>query len=142
MNVTVFPEKDLPNGLLEKGDYDVEVLEATDEVSKKSGNDMIKLTLAVWVGDKVRCRIFDYLLDALPAKLRHASDTFGLLSKYESGSLRAMDFVGRTGRAKIVIEEDKSNKYPPKNKILDYVCRQTKQLNSNPPAPDIDDLPF
>jgi len=141
MHFTPYSEKDLPRQLLEKGEYDVEVLESTDVISKNTSAEMIKLNLAVWVGDKVRCRLFDYLLDAMPAKLRHACDTFGLLDKYQNGSLRAFDFEGRTGKAKIGIQSDKTGQYPDKNSIVDYVCRPAKQLSKEQPQKD-DDLPF
>ena len=153
MNFTTYSEKDLPTNLLEKGEYHVEVFEATDATSQSSGDDMIKLNVAVWVEDKVRCRIFDYLIDSMPAKLRHACDTFGILSKYETGRLSASDFNGKSGRAKIDIQVDKNGQYPDKNVIKDYICRSKKRIDNNspnnrnnfndnaPPHTD-DDLPF
>jgi hypothetical protein len=144
MNVTPFDEKDLPKNLLEKGEYDFEVTESADMVSR-NGNEMIKLKIAVWVGEKVRCYLFDYLLDALPAKLRHACDSFGLLDKYQSGNLKADDFYGRTGKGKIGIKSDSTGQYPDKNIISDYVCRGTKPLqqkNTEQFSNDDSDMPF
>ena len=147
MQVTPMDEKDLPSNLLEKGEYLIEVVEAKDAISKTSQNEMISLKIAVWVGDKIRCYLFDYLLDSLPAKVRHACDTFGLLDKYQAGSLSASDFFGRSGTAKIGVEIDKTGKYPDKNKITDYVTRPSKPIgsssrNNNTPPPTDDDLPF
>lgn len=144
MNFTPYSEKDLPRTLLEKGSYHVEVLEAVDAISSKN-NEMIKLTVAVWVGDKLRCRLFDYLLESITAKLRHACDTFGLLSRYEAGTIQAGDFVGRSGTAKIGIQKDVTGQYPDKNVIQDYVCRPDKALtgasvDASPHSDD--DLPF
>jgi hypothetical protein len=145
MNVTPMNENDLPRKLIEKGDYEVEVLDAEDKIST-SNNEMIALKIAIWVGDKIRCHIYDYLLDKIPAKLRHACDSFGLLDKYQSGNLCATDFLGRTGKAKIGIKIDKNGQYPDKNIIVDYCIRATKPLskqqnNDEPPLTD-DDLPF
>lgn len=127
-----------------KGEYDFEVLEASDEVSK-SGNDMIKINLAIWQGDKVICRVFDYLLSAMEAKLRHACDACGLLDRYQSGSLQAVDFVGRTGKVKIKIKKETAD-YPAKNEVEDYCLRPAKGLSNQQPKQTQniaeDDLPF
>jgi methylmalonyl-CoA mutase N-terminal domain/subunit len=142
MRFKTYSEKDLPRKIIDKGVYDVEVIEAIDQVSKND-KEMIRLTIAVWSGDRVVNRIYDYLLDEMPAKLRHACDAFGLLAKYETGSLRAFDFEGRVGKAKIGIEVDKNGVYPDKNKIDDYVCREAKHLADQNNAPPADsDLPF
>jgi hypothetical protein len=125
-----------------KGIYDFEVLEATDEVSS-AGNDMIKIKIGIWIGDKIVCNVFDYLLPKLEAKLRHACDSCGLLDKYQSGTLSSWDFVGRTGKVKIKIDKE-TNEYPAKNSVEDYVCRPAKDLNAQhvaPPQQD-DNLPF
>jgi hypothetical protein len=126
-----------------KGTYDFEVLEASDEVSAK-GNDMIKVNIAIWQGDKVLCRVFDYLLPSMEAKLRHACDACGLLDRYQSGSLQAVDFIGRAGKVRIKIKKE-TDQYPAKNEVEDYVCRPAKSLGSQtkdaPPLTD-DDCPF
>ena len=109
-----------------KGVYDFEVLEASDEISK-NGNEMIKLNLAIWQGDKVICRVFDYLLSAMEAKLRHACDSCGLLDRYQAGAIHAEDFIGRTGKVKIKIEKE-TEQYPAKNSVEDYCCRPAKEL--------------
>lgn len=131
--------------LLEDGIYDVEVLTGEDTQSSK-GNDMIKINLAVWVGDKVKCRIFDYLLTSHPiceAKLRHACDSFGLLDKYQAGMLEGNHFIGRLGKAKITKEPAKDG-YDASNKIKDYVCKPAKPIATTQHRPNVveDNLPF
>ena len=129
-----------------KGEYDFEILDASDEKSSR-GNDMIKINLAIWQGDKVLCRVFDYLLPAMEAKLRHACDTCGLLDRYQSGNLSASDFIGRTGKVKIKIIKA-TEQYPAKNAVEDYVLRPAKALsqagNATPAQrePGQDNLPF
>lgn len=126
-----------------KGEYDFEVLEASDETSK-SGNDMIKINMAIWQGDRVLCRVFDYLLPAMEAKLRHACDACGLLDRYQSGNLQASDFMGRTGKVKIKIKKATAE-YAEKNEVEDYVCRPAKILGSQrnvEQKPNDENLPF
>lgn len=124
------------------GEYDFDVLEAEDTISK-SGNPMIKVNLGLYIDGKVKNRVFDYLLGAMEAKLRHFCDTTGLLSRYESGQLEAADCIGRSGRVKIVI--DPAGQYPAKNSVKDYVCRPAKPLASqSTPQREVDEseIPF
>ena len=135
--------------LLEAGDYDFDVLVAEDAISSK-GNEMIKVNLGIYTGDKVRGRIFDYLMPSMEAKLRHFCDTVGLLKEYESGSLSANMCEGRSGKCRIIIQEDKAGKYDPKNTIKDYICRSAKPLGVNKQENKVDgkihnideDIPF
>lgn len=113
--------------LAPKGDYDFDVLEAKDGVSK-SGNPMITLKLGVFNGDAMRWHITDHLVAAMEAKLRHFADTTGLLGRYEMGLLSAQDCIGRAGRVRLVIEQDETGKYPDKNTVRDYVVRPAKAL--------------
>lgn len=137
-------EKELQEAnLAPAAEYDFDVLSAEDLYSK-AGNPMIKVKIGLYVGDKVRNHVYDYLLAAMEAKLRHFCDTTGLLSRYESGQLEAADCVGRSGRAKIVIEPAKGS-YAAKNVVRDYVCRSAKPLSQNQQGPDpVDegDIPF
>lgn len=131
--------------LLPAGEYDFDVLESEDARSK-SGNDMIKVKLGIYNGDRITSHIFDYLMPAMEAKLRHFCDTAGLLAEYESGSLTAEMCKGRSGKAKVIIQEDKTGQYPSRNSVKDYTVRAAKPLattseneaTGKPP----DDLPF
>lgn len=131
-------------GLAPDGDYDFDVLEAENAKSKK-GNPMIKVKLGVYHGESVRWHVYDYLLEAMSAKLRHFCDSTGLLAKYESGTLSADDCKGRSGKVRLVIDQDKEQKYPPKNSVKDYVVRKAKPLGTKAPQapePPDDDVPF
>lgn len=134
------------NFLLEPGDYDFEVLVATEEVSD-NGNPMLKLKLGVWRQDGKQQWVFDYLLESFPSKLRHFCDSVGLLSKYESGSLAAHDCNGRSGKCKIEIKKDKKGQYPDKNQVKDYISRPARPLvqkaeQAQSEAKSDDDIPF
>jgi hypothetical protein len=140
-------EKEL-NALAEPGDYDFEVLKAEDQTSK-SGNPMIYLKLGIYNGDAMRWHISDYLVAAMEAKLRHFADTTGLLARYESGQLAAQDCVGRAGRVRLGIEQDKEGKYPDKSVVKDYCVRPAKPLPGpiaptvpTPPLEESIDVPF
>lgn len=124
MQFTPKTEKEIAEeGLIQPGTYDFEVMFATDDISGK-GNEMIILGLNVF-DDSGRARsIKDYLLESMAYKLRHAADACDLISQYESGNLVASDFVGKTGKLKIVIQKDKAGQYPDKNSVQDYIKRE------------------
>ena len=143
------------SGLLPPGTYDFEISSAEEAVSS-AGNDMIKLTLHVYEDSGARRTLFDYLLGALPHKLRHAAEVCGLLNDYENGTLDAGDFEQKTGRIKVGIQKDKNGQYPDRNSVLDYIMpnkdarsgsapmpQPRSRQNVRTPAGDIDDeIPF
>lgn len=115
------------------GTYDFEVAEASDEISSK-GNEMIKLTLHVFNQDGERRTVFDYLLESIPHKLRHASEACGLLARYEGGQLDGVDFYGKTGRLKLGIQPEKDG-YQAKNTVRDYIpAKEPRQASASAPA--------
>jgi len=126
--------------LLEAGIYDFEVLQAEPGQSK-SGNEMIKLKIGVYgsTSDRISLHVYDYLLAAFEAKLRHFCDSVGLLGKYEQGSLCAEDCKGRSGQVKLIIEE--AGQYPAKNAVRDYVCRPAKGISAPQPEEQADPEP-
>jgi hypothetical protein len=106
--------------LLPAGIYQFEIVEAKEQVSK-SQNEMIKLTLKVWDNDGGEHYVYDYLLESIAYKLRHAAEVCNLLDKYESGHLSADDFINKSGSLKLDIKKDKTNQYPDQNSVSDYV---------------------
>lgn len=143
MRFTAKSEKEVQEeGLLPKGNYSFEISDAKDEVSK-SGNEMIKLILNVYDENGNSRLIFDYLLESIAYKLRHAAEACGLLEKYESELLIAEDFKGKTGIVSVGIQKDKTGNYPDKNTIKDYVIKKYDESPKDhvPNFPD-EDLPF
>jgi hypothetical protein len=141
-------------GLLEKGEYDFEVVDASNEMSKARPEDgkeslpMIKLKVRVFEADGASSRtIFDYLIESFPSKLRHFCDASGILSRYEAGDLDAFQCLNKTGRCKVIVQKDKTGNYPPKNSIADYVIKAAPALKpagsvtGDAPAHTDDDLP-
>jgi len=138
--------------LLPEGIFDFEIMDAKEKVSK-SGNDMIELKLAIWEGESISCYLFDYLLESVAYKLRHCAEACGLLEQYEAGTLQAGKLIGKTGRVKISIQKDKTDQYPDKNNIKDYLTKdksasvpakdiQPTIFSDGSPVPSEDDLPF
>lgn len=154
MRVTPKTEKEIEEmNVWPKGTYDFEIVESTEAVSKKTGNDMIRLKLRVFNAEGGYKFVDDYLLDAIPHKLRHLSDLCGILDKYEAGGVSAIDLVGKTGSLKMVIqkgnpkEDGSGEKYPDKNSVQDYVVQKSGE-SAPIPAPvnrdrELDDtVPF
>lgn len=107
-------------GLLEKGTYPFEVRQAVQKKSK-AGNDMIELVLCVWDKNGREYLVYDYLMESSEYKLRHFCYTTGLQEKYDSGELRDTDCL-KSGYCKVMIREDKSGLYPPRNSVADYIA--------------------
>lgn len=131
--------------LLEPGIYQFEVTQSADEKSK-SGNDMIKLGLTVWGKDGSPHFVYDYLLEAMAHKIRHFCSNSGLMVKYESGELCAMDCLNKQGFIEVVIQEGKINpqggKYPNRNSVKDYVKGDYSALKATNSDSVEDDVPF
>ena len=157
MRITPRTEAEIQSeNLFPPGEFDFEILEA-EETTSKAGNEMIRLKLKVFSESGNFIIISDYLLESVAYKLRHACEAVGMVERYESGKLDAMDFQGKSGRLKLRI--DKSDNYPDKNGVKDYIARdaatftpghvaKSKQLvnagmGTYTGRPDLDDeIPF
>jgi hypothetical protein len=113
------------------GEYDFEVTSAEDKVSKNQ-SEMIALKLNVYVDGKPR-QMRDWLLESMAYKLRHFCGATGLLPKYEAGTLKAEDCVGRAGRLTVIIKDDPQ--YGPQNSIKDYMVPKATTEPAMTPAP-------
>lgn len=126
--------------LLEKGDYEFEILSAIDKISKSSGNEMIELVVRIYADGEPAAQIFDYLMESVSYKLRHCAAACGLLKHYDVGVLQAEMFVGKTGVCSVVIQKDKTGQYSDKNVIRDYLV---KEVSAQAQAQTVNDgLPF
>ena len=121
--------------LLPPGEYDFEITDAFESVSKSSGKDMITLKIKVFAEDGSSVFVSDYLLESVAYKLRHACEAVGLLDAYESGELDANDFKNQAGRLKLRIDKDKTGQYPDKNGVQDYVKVAAPSTTPRQPAP-------
>ena len=134
--------------LLDDGTYDVVVVSAEEQTSKR-GQDMIRLVMTAFDADGREHRIYDYISPHWMAhKWRHAFYSAGIGDRYESGEVDAKDFEGRAMKA--IITRRKQEGYPPQNAVMDYVAEgvpasgpgRNPSVADNPPLPDDDDLPF
>lgn len=116
--------------LLPAGEYDAAVTQASDEISKSKGTEQIHLVLRVTDDDGHTNVVHDYLLEAMPGKLRHFCVATGMEAEYESGELSAAHCSGMDVRVRLGIEKGK-DPYPDKNVVKDYISR----TNRAPSAP-------
>ncbi len=134
----------IEENLTPEGEYDFEVVHAEEKQSSK-GNEMIELSLKVFVGEKTRL-ISDYLLEAMAFKLIHFCEATGLSDRYEAGILSAFDCIGSTGKLELVIQPGKGT-YGPKNSVKDYIPdgeprkRELPEAMKGPKFED-DSIPF
>lgn len=148
MNFKPKTEKEIIEaGLMPKGTYPFEVIDAEDGVSKK-GNEMIVATLRIFTPDDKTRVLTAYLMEAMAAQLFHFCTYCGLAAEYGAGTLTAALCVGKTGYVDINIKEDKTGQYPPQNVIKDFVRPPALKPSSAPhPAAavsemDDKDVPF
>ena len=138
--------------LLKPGIYDFEVMRA-EETTSRAGNAMIKLKVRVF-HDGGEAHLYDYLVSTQVEKLCAFCDAVGLSKEYDAGDVKSDDMEGRSGRAKIGIEDEKPKEdgegnWPAKNKVKDYLPRNEKDGGRKPKdeeAPavstDKEELPF
>jgi hypothetical protein len=128
LNYDPKPEEELID-LLEIGDGDFEVVEATEKHSKSNGNPMIELKLKAWDSKGQEGFMYDYLMltgnNFSLRKIRHFCYSCGLDALYEQGRLSALDCTGKSGKLKIDFKKGE-NGYQDKNVVKDYVISTTE----------------
>lgn len=138
-------------GLFPSGIYDCEVAESIDRPSK-AGNPMITLKLNVFDENGSMRTVYDCIVPSTnfgERKLRHASDAFGLMDKYEAGTIWADDFSNQMGKIEIGMSKPTPDYPLPKNIVTDYIGRdEATEMQEKKPAKkavkeEIDDgIPF
>jgi hypothetical protein len=138
------------------GQYDFEVHDAAEDISKASGREQIKLEIYVFNEEGGKRTVFDYLGSDEKSqwKVRHFCAAIGLIQKYEQGELDPFDMVGKTGRLELALKRATSE-YPANNNVRDYVemkgqpTRVARPASQSRPTPtpktndDLnDDIPF
>ena len=140
--------------LLKPGIYDFEVMRA-EETTSRAGNAMIKLKVRVF-HDGGEAHLYDYLVSTQVEKLCAFCDAVGLSKEYDAGDVNSDDMEGRSGRAKIGIEDEKpkddgDGNWPAKNKIKDYLPKAEgeggRKVEKPEPTPaekaaEDDEIPF
>lgn len=148
MNFTPMSEKELAEAnLLPAGEYDFEVFEAVDTISR-AGNEMIALKLWVFNANGRKFTVRDWLVANNVEKIASFCRAVGLDNEYHAGTVAAEDMQGRTGRAKIKVNP--AGQYPASNGVSFYV--KPKAGGATAPAPALarkpalagidDEIPF
>ncbi len=106
--------------LLPDGDYDFEVVHATDKTSSQ-GNDMMVLKLRAG-SDGASRTIIDYIVAKNIRKVRAVAKACGLIELFESGEILAESFVGRRGRLRLETEKSVHPDFPDRNVVACYLA--------------------
>lgn len=119
-------------GLLPAGQYGFTINRAEEKISSK-GNPMIALELEVYDVEGKSHGIKDWIMEAVPYKLRHFAYAVGLGNRYEAGDLNAQELQGLSGECIIKVEPAEGN-YSAKNSVKDYVKRVATGAPEKPAA--------
>lgn len=140
MKITPRSEEEFKSrNLIDPGTYDFVIFDATEKVSKNSGDPMIELILKVTDMNRRVHTLYDYLMDKEPMdyKIRHLYESLGLISKYDSGNIDASDLHNKKGKVQIIIQKDKKGIYSDKNSVKDYIVSKCSAAD-----PFNDDIAF
>lgn len=134
--------------LIPEGEYSFEITESV-EYTSKSGNEMFKMFVTVYKPDGKFIQVIDYVGPQMMYKLLHLCEATGLEDEYHQGALEADFFKGKTGTLKLGIQ--KSDDYPDKNTIKDYLPDEEPKKKRPPTSKEIqkpldddmeDEIPF
>lgn len=130
-------------GLFPKGDYPA-IIEKVEVKTSQAGNRCFVGTIEIMNNSTGQTRKVTTWF-GLPYLLKHAYDSAGLSSKYESAKLSNKDLEGKHVIARVKIKEG-NDKYPqPKNEIYDFIVNAQNMIGmkSTEIIPDFDDkIPF
>ena len=119
---------------VEPGDYEVEVVDATETLSK-SNHEMIELKLRTSEGSY----LYDFLVFIPSAFWKIAAfraATGEAVTPEQDVEITADDLIGRTGKARLAVEEYNGKK---RNKVAAWI---TGNSNSNQSSPSNSNEPF
>jgi hypothetical protein len=123
--------------VLTPGEYDFEVVEAVEKVSK-AGNDMIELKLRIFVPDGSTRLLNDWLVpgsDLGDLKLNRFAHATGLQDAYFAGELSSLNCTGAAGKVRLTVQADE--KYGDQSRVKDYVVpTQTDDVVQHAPPDD------
>jgi hypothetical protein len=123
---------------VEPGDYTVEVINAEETISKQ-GNEMIELKLKVLPSGAI---LYDNLVFTKNAFWKidaFRAATGEKVIPDEEVDLQPDDLIGRTGRARLVIEEYNQTK---RNKVTAWLLPKVNAAPAQEGGLDDDNIPF
>ncbi len=107
--------------LLPEGDYDFEIISA-DEKTSSNANDMMVLKLRAGSNGTSKI-ITDYILATNIRKVRSVAKSVDLLDLFQTGEILPEHFVGRRGRARLIVEKAR-NSFPDRNVVDGYLTQK------------------
>ena len=122
---------------VDPGDYQVEVIDAIETISK-TGHEMIELKLKTSAGSY----LYDFLVFIPNAFWKIDSfraATGETVSPEEDVEITADDLIGRTGKARLTVEEYNGKK---RNKVVAWIVGNAKPAAQPQPARRSDNEPF
>lgn len=119
-------------GILKPGTYQFECIEASHQVSKKSGNSMLVLQLKVWDETGKSYLVKDWLVGTkeMAFKTKKFLESIGKDELYKSGKIDPEIVLFKTGKLKTGIrKDDQGYEYP---NVMAYLKPETviKSLNN------------
>lgn len=135
------------SSLLAEGDAGFEVIESEYKLSQKSGKPMFVLTLRVWDSNGEEGIIIDFItLDEtskfVMRKLKHLCEATGMKQLYECGEIEASCFKDKSGKLRLGIQKDNTDKNgnptAPRNCVWDYLVQAEPKKKA---VVDDDDMP-
>lgn len=127
------------SNLLPEGEYDFEVIVATEGTSRTSGQPMITAMIQLFTSEGVKV-MKDYFVASMERKWKDFCFAVGLDSEYNAGRVEAATLAGRAGKLRLGVEEGKDKgdgsgeKWPPKNTVKGYVRAKASPGAVIPPA--------
>lgn len=109
--------------VLPEGDYPAELVEAEDATSKKSGNEMQKLTWVIQKADGGTARCWDYILEANGWSIKRygqLAEALGESEAFDRNEFDAREHIGATVTVRLKITPAKGD-YDEKNEITEYL---------------------
>lgn len=107
--------------VLPKGEYDVEIVGCEEAVSKKSGLDMLKLTLKIH-GPEKAVLANDYIVCNQQDKLHNLCSSIGIVDKYAKGEVGPSELANQWAYAKVDVESNDT--YGDKNVVKKYIVKK------------------
>lgn len=140
MKVTPKTEEEVStNKLCPEGDFQFEVVKATEKTSK-SGNEMIEIVLKVWANDGEEYMVYDYLMDKVAYKIKHFCEATNLSDKYNKGIVTDQDCEYKTGMVRIKHQKDNRDTSIMRHTVKDYLL--SKGDKESDEFDGGDDIPF
>lgn len=129
--------------LIPAGEYDYEIIEAKEMMSKGNPEKgtkprpMLLVKHLVYYGESTRYSDRYFMLDDDSfGALRNLCEATGLLKKYEDNTLQPDDLEGKCGRLKLKIAHNKF-KDEDENKITKYIVPKAESTTAQPGPDDL-----